>query len=257
MTGPDYRLDGFAPVSDLVEDDFSAATLSDDMYTELAAHHTEGTTFLLLYDRAAIWADPGTAEYVGMRIQRDLVEGTFTLEQARQPTVPITQNWLIARGCPPESIVLEQTGPRPADALTSRLEDVLRTVPQGRYTLLDHSTRNPSNDRDGVEVSTLFHDADPASAERPYRLFLEETAPSLASYTVREGAFASAEEATAWLQHRDTPLPLAPAPAGTYDRRAAAALSRTASGAKASPQPTLPGAAATHGTVHTRSRRRS
>ncbi|MGY1435411.1 hypothetical protein [Streptomyces reniochalinae] len=256
MTGPDYRIDGFAPASALVEDDFHAATLSDDMYTELASHHTKRNTFLLLYDSTAVWDVPGTAEYVGMRVQRDLFEGTFTFEHIRQPTVPITQNWLISRGCPPDAIELSAPpGPRPADGLTSRLEDMLRANPDGRYTLLDHHTHNPSSFNEGIEVSALVHDGHPGSTERPYRLFLEETTPSLDTYTVREGAFTNPEAVDAWLRDRDTPLPMAPAPAHhPVDRRATAALTRTTTNAMASTQPPLPGITAVPGTVQARSR---
>ncbi|WP_326809295.1 hypothetical protein OHB04_39025 [Streptomyces sp. NBC_01775] len=262
MTGPDYRIDGLEPASDLVEEDFHTATLSDDMYTELASHHTKGNTFLLLYDSTAVWGVPGTAEYVGMRVQRDLFEGTFAFEHIRQPTVPITQNWLISRGCPPDAIELGAApGPRPTDGLTSRLEDMLRANLGGRYTLLDHYTHNPCSFNEGVEVSALVHDGHPDSAERPYRLFLEETSPSLATYTVREGAFAGAEAADAWLRDRDTPLPLAPTPApapapasNTVDRRAAAALIRTTTSATASTQLPLPGVTAAPDTGLARSR---
>lgn len=256
MTGPDYRLDGFEPASGAVVGDFLSATQWDDMYTELAAHHTANDSYLLFYDRAAIWDNvPGSAEYVGMHIHRDCAEGTFTFESARQPTVPFTQNWLSNRGCPPEAIELDEPGPRPADALTSQVEDRLRANSGGRYTLLEDYTHNPGIFREGVEISTLVHDAHPGSAERPYRLFLEETTPSLDTYTVREGAFNSAEAADAWLRDRDTPLPLAPAPASdTVGRRATAALARTTTNATDSTQPPLPGITATPGTVHARSR---
>ncbi|MGW7517774.1 hypothetical protein ACWGJ2_19515 [Streptomyces sp. NPDC054796] len=259
MRGPDYRIESFAPASALVKDDFMRLTLCDDMFTELAAHHTKGNTFLLLYDRAATWDMPGTAEYLGMHIRRDLFEGTFTVEHTRKPTVPVTQNWLITRGCRPEAIELSHTpGPRPADALTTRLEDMLRTNPGGRYTLLDDHTHNPGSFTEGTEVSLLVRDDHPGSAERPYRIFLEETTPSLTTYTVREGAFPSIESATAWLRDRDTPLPLAPEPANsTVDRRAAAARTRSTTPATASTRPPLPGAAPAAGTGPVRSRGRA
>ncbi|MGW5017081.1 hypothetical protein [Streptomyces cacaoi] len=259
MTGPDYRIEGFEPACDRVEDDVHAARLSEDMYSQLAAHHTQGNTFLLLYDGAAVWDAPGTAEYVGVHVQRDLFEGTFTFEHTRQPTVPITQNWLISRGCPPEAIEPDAAlGPRPADALTSRLEDALRTNPGGRYTLLHSDTHNPGRAGAGVEVSVLVHDAHPDSAERPYRVFLEETPPSFHTYTVREGAFPSAEAANSWLRDRDTPLPLARPPVGnTVNRRAAAALTRRPTNTTAGTQLPLPGVASAPGTVHARSRGRS
>ncbi|MEU4200806.1 hypothetical protein AB0F64_12745 [Streptomyces sp. NPDC026294] len=228
MNAPDYRIDGFEAASDRVEYDFIRATLSDDMYTELAAHHTADESFLLFYDRAASWDAPGTAEYVGMHVQRDSGEGTLTFESTRQPTVPLAQNWLVSQGCPREASELGDTpGPRPADALTSRLEDRLRANPGGRYTLLEDYTHNPSNLRNSVEVSTLFHAVRPESTERPYR----ETAPSFATYTVHEGAFTSAEAVGSWLSERDEPLPLAPAPTSTREPRTTAARTRSTSGA--------------------------
>lgn len=256
MTGPDYRIDGFEPASVGVEDDFLNATLSDDMYEELAAYHTKGNTFLLLYDGTAVWDVRGAAEYVGMRVQHDLLQDTFTFEATRLPTVPVAQNWLASRGCPPEAVELGAAhGPRPADTLTSRLEDVLRANPGGRYTLLDHHTHNPGRINEGITVSALARDGHPDAAERPYRLFLEETAPSFATYTMREGASTSAEATDARLRDRDTPLPLAPAPArSTVDRHAAAALTRTTTDARATSQPTLPGVTATPGTGLARSR---
>ncbi|MFE0762885.1 hypothetical protein [Streptomyces smyrnaeus] len=244
MTGPDYRIDGFAPASDRVADDFDVATLFDDMYTPLAAHHTaDGQSFLLFYDRSAIWDNvPGTAEYVGMHFERDLDERTFCFDVTRQPTVPLAQNWLITRGCPPEEIEPDAAfGPRPADALTTRLEDRLRTNPNSRYTLLDHYTHNPGRFDEGAEVRVIVHDAHPDAADRPYRLFLEETTPSFAAYTVREGAFSTAEDADTWVQERNGPLPLAPQ--GDLARRAAAARSRTTASATPGPATAAPGPA--------------
>lgn len=246
MTGPDYRIDGFEPASDRVDGDFDVATLSDDMYTTLAAHHAPDgrDSFLLCYDSSAIWDVPGTAEYVGMHIERDVGERTFTFDVTRQPTVPLTQNWLIARGCPPESIEPDtKLGPRPADAVTTRLEEQLRYNPGGRYTLLDHHTHNPGSFEEGVEVSVLLHDAHPDAAERPYRLFLEEATPSFATYTVREGAFPTVEAAHTWLRKRDTPLPLAPQPPQNFGHRAAAARSRTTASATPGPATAAPGPA--------------
>lgn len=247
MAAPDYRIDGFEPASDGVEDDFDVATLFDDMYTALAAHHSPDghDSFLLFYDRSAIWDNvPGTAEYVGMHFERDLGERTFTFDVTRQPTVPLTQSWLVTRGCPPEEIEPDaKLGPRPADALTTRLEDRLRTNPDGRYTLLDHYTYNPGRFDEGVEVRVILHDAHPDAADRPYRLFLEETTPSFATYTVREGAFSTAEDADTWVQERNGPLPLAPQPQGDLGRRAAAARSRTTTLATPGPATAAPGPA--------------
>ncbi|MGI5353008.1 hypothetical protein ACQEU8_33240 [Streptomyces sp. CA-250714] len=222
---PDYRVDGFEPESESVGWDFVAITLNDDMYAVLAAHHTANgrDTYLLCYDRAAIWEDvPGAAEYVAMHIVRDLSGRTFTIDVKRLPTEPLALNWLLSEGCPAGAVKPDQfPGARPADALTSRLEDQLRYSPVGRYTLLDHYTDNPGSFRDGVEVSVLMHDGHPDSAELPYRVFLEQVDPSFESYTVREGAFPTEEAADEWLMTRESPLPLAPEPSGpsTTDSR--------------------------------------
>lgn len=227
---PDYRLDGYKAATEQTEDDFVSVTLSDDMLVPLAEHHrADGRdTYLLLYDRAAIWDIPGTAEYVTLHITRDTAERTFDFAHGRHPVIPLAQNWLVRQGCPAESAELSKNhGPRPADALTAQLEDMLRTNLDDRYTVLDHSTENPCSFDFGIEVSTLVHDSHPDSAQMPYRLFLEETTKDFRSYTVREGAFPTAEVADTWVRERSTPLPLAPAPNGIVGLRAEAARARS------------------------------
>ncbi|MFI2263739.1 hypothetical protein [Streptomyces tubercidicus] len=225
---PDYRLDGFEAATEQTEDDFSSVMLSDDMLVPLAEHHSADgrDTYLLLNDRAAIWDIPGTAEYVTLHITRDIEQRTFGFTQERHPVIPLAQNWLIRQGCPGESTELNH-GPRPADALTSRLEDLLRADPDGRYEVVDHYTDNPYSPYIGCEVRTLVHDSHPDSAKAPYRLFLEETTNDHQSYTVREGAFLTAEAAKTWAKERSTPLPLAPDPLRSVGGRAVAARARS------------------------------
>ncbi|MGP3948484.1 hypothetical protein ACTWP8_07075 [Streptomyces sp. 7N604] len=77
----------------------------------------------------------------------------------------------------------------------------------------------------------------------PYRLFLEETTKDMRSYTVREGAFATAEVADAWAMERDAPLPQVPTPQSTVGRQANAARARStlkAGGLAAPPAPIAP-----------------
>lgn len=227
---PDYRIDGFEAATERIEEDFFSVTLSDDMFVPLAEHHSDDgrDSYLLFHDRAAIWDVPGTAEYVAFHLTRDVKQRTFDFEYERAPTVPLAQNWLIRRGCPPEATAPSRNhGPRPADALTSRLEDLLRTNPDGRYEVIDHHTETPDSFDFGAEVRTLVHDSHPDSAHAPYRLFLEETAKDFRSYTVREGAFANAEAADDWAMDRSTPLPLVPAPEATVVHRAQAARTRS------------------------------
>lgn len=225
---PDYRIDGFEAANERIEENFFSVTASDDAFVPLAVHHgaDRRNSYLLFFDSSAIWGVPGAAAYVAVHITRDVEQRTFTFEHAEQPVVPLAQNWLIGRGCPEGALQLS-FGPRPADALTSRLEDLLRANPNGRYKVLDHFTNNPSSPDFGVEVHTLVYDSHPDAAHAPYRLFLEETTKDFASYTVREGAFTSQEAAQEWAMNRTTPLPLAPDPASSNSRRADAARARS------------------------------
>ncbi|MFI0808194.1 hypothetical protein [Streptomyces echinatus] len=229
---PDYRIDGLAPATEAIKQDFFTVTLSDDMFVPLAEHHSyDGhDSYLLFHDQAATWGVPGTAEYVAFHLTRDMGKRTFTFEYERAPVVPLAQNWLVRRGCRPDATMLDRNhGPRPADALTSRLEDLLRTNPDGRYEVLDHYTDSPGSLDVATEVRTLVRDSHPDSAPAPYRLFLEETAKDFRSYTVREGAFSSAEAADAWAMDRSAPLPLPPGSESSAVHRAHAARARTRS----------------------------
>ncbi|SEC12685.1 hypothetical protein [Streptomyces sp. 2314.4] len=243
---PDYRIDGFEAATERVEEAFFSLTLSDDMFVPLAEHHSADgrDTYLLLYDRAAIWDIPGMAEYVSLHITRDSDQRTFDFAYECQPVIPLAHNWLIRQGCPQEAIAsADRNRPRPADALTARLEDLLRANPEDRYKVIDHYTHNPSSFNFGIEVRTLVHDSHPDSASAPYRLFLEETTKDFRSYTVREGAFATAEAADTWAMERAALLPLAPAPQGTVGLRAEAARDRStvkSSGLAVAPAPVAP-----------------
>ncbi|WP_236244031.1 hypothetical protein [Streptomyces sp. CC210A] len=226
----DYRIDGFEAATETIEEDFYSATISDDMFVPLAEHHSDDgrDSYLLFYDQTATWDIPGTTEYFALHLTRDTEQRTFTFAYERAPVVPLAQNWLVRRGCPPASTVpTRNRGPRPADALTSRLEDLLRTNPDDRYAVIDHYTDNPGSFDFGSEVRTLVYDSHPDSAHAPYRLFLEETAEDFRSYTVREGVFTSAEAADDWAMDRATPLPLAPLSESTVGHRAVAARTRS------------------------------
>ncbi|KIZ18038.1 hypothetical protein [Streptomyces natalensis] len=226
----DYRIDGYKAATGQTEDAFFSVTLSADMLVPLAKHHSADgrDTYLLLYDRTAIWDIPGPAEYVTLHITRDTAQRTFDFAHERHPVIPLAQNWLIHQGCPAEAAELSKNhGQRPADALTARLEDMLRANPDDRYTVLDHSTDNPCSFDFGIEVSTLVHDSHPTSAHAPYRVFLEETTKDFRSYTMRAGAFPSVEAADTWVRERSAPLPLAPAPDGVIGLRAEAARARS------------------------------
>ncbi|MCM1967978.1 hypothetical protein [Streptomyces sp. G1] len=231
MSLPDYRITGYVPGSDLIEDYFEMVTASDNLLTTVAEHHSvDGRdSYLLLYDAAAIYDYPGAPAYVAMRITRDPERQVFDFTHSTHPLVPLAQSRLIEEGCPPDLIeVTNPHGPRPADALTSRLEGLLKANSKDRYRVLDHFTDNPGSFDFGTETWTLLHDRHPDSADAPYRLFLEEVTKDFRTYTVREGAFTSAEEADAWVAERNTPLPKAPEPHAGPRANAARARTTTA-----------------------------
>ncbi|MEC4018282.1 hypothetical protein [Streptomyces sp. H27-D2] len=242
-SSPDYRLYGFRAADERVEDDFGSVAISDDTFVTLAEHHTgDGRdSYMLLYDGSAIWGIPGAPSYVSLHITRDLEQRTFCFDQGTHPVVPLAQNCLIRRGCPPDAIELSNDeGPRAADALTAQIEARLKTNPDNRYEVLHHYTDDPGIFDFGIETRTLTYDSHPGSASAPYRLFLEEVAKDMASYTVREGVFTSAEAADHWIFQRETPLPLAPPPVSTVNQRAEAARARstvTAAGLAVPPAP--------------------
>jgi hypothetical protein len=254
-SAPDYRISGFQAANERIEDDFDSVTLSDDMFVTLAAHHVADgrDSYLLLYDRAAIWDIPGSAEYVTLHITRDVEHQTFTFEHGRHPIAPLAQNWLVRRGCPPSGAEpTDRHGPRPADAITAQLEDLLRTDLNGRYEVIDHYTDNACSFDRGVEVCIIVHDNNPGSAQAPYRVFLQETTRDLRSYTMREGAFPTAEAAAVWATKRHSPLPTAPVP---HARRAQTARARSTlhdSGLAVPPAPVAPPRSTTPAPSHTR-----
>ncbi|MDF3291895.1 hypothetical protein [Streptomyces silvisoli] len=236
---PDYRLDGFEPANDATAADFGAATICDDSFIPVTAHHTgDGRdSYLVFYDTSATWDVPGTPAYVAMHITRDRERHTFRCATQSEPLVPLAQRWLIQRGCPAEAInASPDDAPQPKDNLTQRLEEQLKSS-SDRYDVLDHYTHNPGSFDFGTETWAIIHDRHPDSAELPYRVFIEEVSKDFDVYTVREGAFSSCEDADEWLFNRDTPLPepaASPNPSATA-ARAQAALTRSTTKSWAAP----------------------
>lgn len=168
----------------------------------LAVHHGGDHSFAVLHDSAATWDVPGTADLRAVHAVRDRTRGTFRLSAQRMPLVSLAQQWLVARGCPPEAIVLPPgSASEPADEATTALEAHLRAS-HGRYTLIDHYT----HDSEPFESWALLRDTHPASAATPFRLFLETADVRAGTYTLREGAFATAAAAREWLSGREGPL---------------------------------------------------
>ncbi|ANW19616.1 hypothetical protein [Streptomyces clavuligerus] len=220
FASPDYRLDGFTAATEEIEDYFHRATLDDSSFVLLAAHHS-GDSYLLFHDPTYIYDVPGTASYVAMHLTRDTEQRTYRFAEQKHPLSPLAQRWLVQRGCPPTKVELSDAGgPRAADAL----EELLRANTDDRYEVLDHHTGEVGDFSAGMETWVMVRDAHPDSAQFPYRIFLEEVAPSLTTYTVREAAFPTAEAADNWVWDRDRGWPAAPEPAAV---RAEAAVARS------------------------------
>ncbi|MEU7166633.1 hypothetical protein AB0A70_18605 [Streptomyces morookaense] len=206
LSALDFRLDGYTLADGSDEYLFHALTTNHDCLAPLATHHTDDGrhSYLLLHDTAATWDIPGSPQLLAMTLTREPDKLTFRFDAERHPLLSLAQRWLIARGAAPDAVRVppERTGARPADALTTVLEEQLMTSGT-RYDVVEHYT----DDCTEYETSVLVYDTDPASAERPYRLFLETWSPDSPTYTLREGAFRNAEAAWEWMENREGPLP--------------------------------------------------
>ncbi|WP_399094127.1 glycosyl hydrolase [Streptomyces sp. BBFR2] len=226
----DFGLDGFEPAdadSEYAEQRFWAGDL-----TVLAEHHTTPNgshSFVLAHDGSVTWGVPGAPQIRAIMVARDLNQNTFTFESTDHSSVAFAQNWLVERGCPPERTQVGGDFMKPADALTTRVEERLRAS-GARYEVLDSST----SDFDPCETWTLTRDS--TAAEASIRVFLEEGDFESHTYTMREGAFADEDAARQWLDDRCGLLPQPPEYHGDAAAlRARAALTRS-TGASAAPK---------------------
>jgi hypothetical protein len=194
--------------------------INDTDFLLLKRHHQADSTFALLYDTAAVWDVPGTARLLAVHLARDRASRTFRIRARRMPLLSLAQQWLVARGCPPEALVL---GPgsisQPADAATAELEEHLRSSAD-RYTLVDHYT----DDGEPFEAWALLRDSHPAPDTAAFRLIVESADVRAGTYTLREGAFADEQAAWEWLDDRDRPLPSMPRTAGPPSAARAAVM---------------------------------
>ncbi|MFD9814892.1 glycosyl hydrolase [Streptomyces sp. NPDC059080] len=199
-----FSLDDFEPAdadSEYLEQQFWTGDL-----TVLAEHHTTPNgshSFVLAHDGSATWGVPGAPQIRAIMVARDLDQNTFTFESAYHSSVAFAQNWLIERGCPPERTQVGGDFMKPADDLTTRVEERLRTS-EDRYEVLDSFT----SDFAPCETWTLTRDS--TAARAPVRVFLEEGDFESPTYTMREGAFADEDAARQWLDDRSSPLPQPP-----------------------------------------------
>ncbi|WP_406463373.1 hypothetical protein OH768_47915 [Streptomyces sp. NBC_01622] len=208
---PDFRLDGYQAVNDLVDEQFwQHIGIAEDQLTVLAEHHTSdsGHSFYLLHNGAVTWGIPGEPQLVALHLQRGTSARTFRFDHAAFALPAMAQSWLIARGCPEEQILLaDGMGSEPADPATRALEQRLRRDGD-HFALLTSYT----HDTGPMEITVLLRALD-EKAPVPFRILLEEVDTTAWTHTLREGGFTTFEAATQWWEAHwsGEAIPLPPA----------------------------------------------
>ncbi|MFJ9033648.1 hypothetical protein ACIRQP_35120 [Streptomyces sp. NPDC102274] len=209
----DLRLDGYKPVNDRVREQFwHAVWINEDMFTPLAVHDSADDRhgYYVLHDRTATWGHPGEPQIVALHVQRDPDTHTFSFDRATLPLPAMAQSWLIARGCPQDSIRLPgDRGTTPADETTRALEERLMTDGDHFASLTSYT-----DDTSETPQTTVLLRAIDERSPQPFRVLLEETDTAAWTHTLREGVFPTFEAATEWWDRRwsgeNIPLPMAP-----------------------------------------------
>ncbi|MGW2822133.1 hypothetical protein ACWC24_14140 [Streptomyces sp. NPDC001443] len=194
-------LDDFEAADELTEEKFwHAIEIEQYMLTTLAEHHSAdgARSFYVLHNGAVTWGVPGEPQIVALHLERDLKRKTFRFEHAALPLPAMAQSWLIHRGCPRDAIGLRPgMGTRPADDATHALEQ--RLMDDGDHFALVHShTQDDPDDMTTLVVLHVLDVCDPA----PFRVLHEEVDTDALTHTLREGGFATAEEAFQWCDNR-------------------------------------------------------
>ncbi|CAM5571459.1 hypothetical protein [Streptomyces aurantiogriseus] len=197
----DFRLDDFEAADERIEEKFwHAIEVEQDMLTALAEYHSpDGAhSFYVLHNGAVTWGIPGEPQIVALHLQRDLERGTFRFEHAELPLPAMAQSWLIHRGCPRDAIgLLPDAATAPADETTRALEQ--RLMDDGDHFALLHSyTRDDPDDLTTVVVLRALGERSPA----PFRVLHEEVDGDAWTHTLREGGFATVDEAVQWCDDR-------------------------------------------------------
>ncbi|WP_198358338.1 hypothetical protein [Streptomyces fildesensis] len=219
----DLHLDGFEAADPQTERAFWITIgVCQDELLPLAEHHSPSGTnsFYVLHDSAATWGHPGDPQIVALHLQRDVTAKTFRFEAKTLPLASMAQSWLIHRGCPATAIDLNpDLGPAPADEATRALE--LRLMGDGDHFAYGYSyTRDDPNDWVTVVALRAMDERAPS----PFRVVVEEVDTETWTHTLREGGFATVEEALQWCDERiaGTAGPLPPVrPATSFTRPAA------------------------------------
>ncbi|MEU0274853.1 MULTISPECIES: hypothetical protein [unclassified Streptomyces] len=203
-------------------DFYRQVEVRSDMLVPLAEHHTANGvhSYYVLFDRTATWGHPGTPQYVAVHLQRNQQERTFAFEKAPLPLPAMAQSWLIHRGCPSDAIGLDpELGPPPADEATRALEQ--RLAGDGDHYAMGYSYT--SDDPDDMVTVVALRALD-ERAPSPFRVVVEEVDTDAWTHTLREGGFATVEEALRWCDDRlrGEAGPLPPVrPAASFTRPAA------------------------------------
>lgn len=219
----DLSLADFAAADPRIEAAFlHAIELNEDMFVPLAEHHSPSgaDSFYVLHDGSATWGIPGAPQIVALHLTRDLAKQVFRFEHATLPLPSMAQSWLIHRGCPPDAIDLTpDLGPVPADETTRALER--RLMGDGDRFACGYSyTRDDPDDAVVLVALRALDD----SALSPFRVLVEEVDSQSWTRTLREGGFATVDEAREWCEDRldGTAGPLPPVrPAAASARPAA------------------------------------
>ncbi|MGC0400369.1 hypothetical protein RKD27_003013 [Streptomyces sp. SAI-126] len=229
----DFELDDLDADEEIYLDFYRQVAVHEDMLVPLAEHHTPNGaySYYVLFDRTATYGHPGMPQYIAVRLKRDRGKETFDFEQALLPLPAMAQSWLIHRGCPQDAIGLNpELGPPPADETTRVLE--CRLAGDGDQYAMGYSYT--SDDPDDMVTVVALRALDERSPS-PFRVVVEEVDADAWTHTLREGGFATVDEALQWCEDRLTgeagPLPPV---------RPAAAATRPAALPKA-PAPSPPG----------------
>lgn len=196
----DFDLDDFDADEEKHLDFYHQVAVHEDMLVPLAEHHTPGGahSYYVLFDRTATWGHPGMPQVLAVHLKRDRETETFDFEQAPMPLPAMAQSWLIHRGCPPDAIGLNpELGPPPADEATRALERRLARE-GGQYAMGYSYTCDDPEDM----VTVVALRALDEQAPLPFRVVVEEVDSDAWIHTLREGGFATLDEALQWCEDR-------------------------------------------------------
>ncbi|MFB7025877.1 MULTISPECIES: hypothetical protein [unclassified Streptomyces] len=209
---PAYDLDGFEPAAPCHQDLLDAVVSSS--YKVLGEHRTWTDAYFVLYDEGATWGIPGAPQLRAVHVARDLKARTFTIDSTELPLIAMAESWLIARGCP--AAVVGPDRYQPADAITQALETRIRRDGDHFALLASYC----DDERDAPETAVMLRSLAPEAAPE-FRILRECVDMSAGTHTLREGGFATYDQAIQWWEAwRDGDAPPLQPPAPTVLRTA-------------------------------------